>query len=267
MSGDEAKQDQDPTSKTQEVDAALMKFRADAPMKAPDEIKHAVRVFKRSDIRKMVMDLLERYKGMTEAKLIEKIEELERLVAAEREKVELEYRDRLHELEKRLAVEQGKVGDLEARLAAAQAEIDRLNQELEALRKALSSEDLRSRAELERLVAELQAKIFELEMGLDYFDLEEAPDPERARPALEEAGKRLESMPSVGTAAAVRDRLAKLTAELKTAQEKFDLLKEKMDEGKGTIGVVVDLVKAVKDGESAGEQARQVAESLQAGRS
>ncbi len=264
---EEAKQDQDPTSKSQEVDAALLKFRAEAPMKAPDEIKHAVRVFKKSDIRKMVMARLEGYKGRTEAKLIEKIEELERLVAAEREKVELEYRDRIHELEKRLAIEQGKVGDLEARLAAAQAEIDRLSQELAALQKALSSDEARKRADLEKLVAELQAKIFELEMGLDYFDLEEAPDPERARPALEEAGKRIESMPSVGTAAAVRDRLARLTAELKTAHEKFDLLREKMHEGKGTIGVVVDMVKAVKDGESAGEQARRVVEALDARRS
>jgi DNA repair exonuclease SbcCD ATPase subunit len=186
------------------------------------------------DLRKEFNDLIAQMK-------IDHENELNRL----RESAAEGVRDRLAQLEKELEIERGRAADLDARLAAALAEIERLNLELAALKKALDSAELRSRAELLKIIAELEAKIHELELGLDYFDLEEEIDTAAFTARVEAVLPRLQGSDALATAA------RKALADALDAGKKFDALRQMMNENKASIGVVVDMVKMVKDAQSA----------------
>jgi chromosome segregation ATPase len=186
------------------------------------------------DLRKEFNDLIAQMKSDHEA-------ELNRI----RESAAAEMRDRLIQLEKELEMERGRAADLEAKLAAALAEIERLNMELAALRKSLNTQDARTRAELMKLIAELEARIVELELGLDYFDLEEEID----APALQ---ARVDAvLPRLGGSAPFEDAVKKSLADALGAAKKFEALQKTMYENKASIAVVVDMVKAVKDAQGA----------------
>jgi chromosome segregation ATPase len=278
-----------PPEKAEDVDHAIHDLKAQGRIIAPGENARPIRVLDKGMLKQMVLELLQKYGNMGEAKLIERIHELEGAAARERERLEAEaeerfqrmeaelrerikelerqmvevrekareeFRARIEELEKMLLVERGRAGDLEAKLAEALAEIDRLSAELAAVQKSITSTEGKTKAELERLVAELQAKILELEMGLDYFTLEEEIDPARMASAVEEAGGRS------GDRSDVKDRLAWLSERARVAHETFGLLQQKMHDGKGTVGVVVDMVKQLKSEVSAEDQARRISEVL-----
>lgn len=186
------------------------------------------------DLRKEYNDLIARLKAEQEAEL-EKI----------REKAAAEARERLIELEKLVAVERGRAEDLEARLAAALAEIERLQQELAALQKELSGADARTKADLLKLIAQLEARILELELGLDYFDLEEEFDFAAHQQRCDALAQATEGRDALHREAVTAG------ADGQAAAKKVEHLMKLMHENKAGIGVVVDLVKAIKQAEAA----------------
>lgn len=246
-----------------DADSLIRGLKERGRMIDPAKHTHPIRVIPKGALKEMVLDLLRRHGGAPSAELLQKIAMLEmelakarEELAQAREKAGEEAKLKILELEKQVQIEQGHAADLEARLAAAQAEIDRLAAELAVLQKSLSA-DAKSRVELEKLVLELQARILELELALDYFDLEEEPDPGLVRGAIEDASNR-----AAGRSPALKERLSEISRRAQVAQESFRLLREKMDEGKAGVGVVVDLVKCLKDGASAEQQARRISEAL-----
>lgn len=217
-----------------DVDQAMRDLREKGHVKAPGEIGHQVRVIKRSDLRAMMEELVRRYGGMANAELIEKIGLMERELITVRAEAEAREKGLREDMERRLQAGGGMAEELERRLAALTAENERLSAELGAAMRALTSADAKRCLELEKRVLELQARILELEMGLDYFGLEQEPEATRLREALEGAGRR---SGAAGTEVGARARAAEASVALLQAQ---------MYEGKGTVGVVVELAKALE---------------------
>ena len=62
----------------------------------------------------------------------------------------------------------------------------------------------------------------------------------------------------------LQKKIDQLTERLTSAHDNYDALKEKMFVGKGSISVVVDMIKAVKESESVEEQARDISQSMDA---
>ncbi len=187
------------------------------------------------DLRKEFNDLIAQMKADHDA-------EIQRI----RDAAAGEMRDRLIQLEKELEIERGRAQDLEAKLLAALAEIERLQTELAALRASLNTQDARSRAELLKIIAELEARIVELELGLDYFDLEEEID----APALQ---ARVDAvLPRLGGSTPMEDAVKRALSDSLGAAKKFEVLQKLMFENKAGVGIVVDMIKAVKDAQSAG---------------
>jgi chromosome segregation ATPase len=186
-------------------------------------------------VREFVLKLIDELAGKTCAEHIKEIHGLREDLAEAEEAARKGEADR------------ARAADLEARLAAAEAREDALRLELEGLRKQLSGEDARTKEELRKLILGLEARVFELEMTLDYFDLETEVQAAATASRAEGVLGRLEAEARRPLAASVRAAVGDAEA----AAKRFDALRGVMEDGKGSIGVVVDLVKAGKDFDSA----------------
>ena len=178
-------------------------------------------------------------------------------IAQIRETAAAEVRERLVELERLVEQLRAQNADLEARLAALQAEYDKTATELAVAKKALDSADKRTKAELLKQIADLQARIMELEMALAYFSLEEEFDTNKF---TADAGALADRLQAAGgdrelvAASRVKDLQTQGLAE----HLKFEALLQKMHEQKASVGVVVDLAKILKKCETAAARAKEV---------
>ncbi len=184
--------------------------------------------------------------------------EHEAALAAAREAALAEVRERIVELERLLETERARTGELEARIAALEAELDKVRSELAIARKAIDTDDKRTREQLMKRIAELEARVFELEMALDYFSLEEEFDFDRFTAEAEALAGRLQGAAGE-EALRIYSRAKEIQAAGTADHAKFQALLAKMYEQKGSIGVVVDLAKLLKRCEAAAARSGDVA--------
>ncbi len=263
---------------TPEVDSSgnvMARLQEKMRIRAPEEIKKPMKSISFRDLEGIIQDLIRKYGGMERADLLQRIavlelklaqagDKAERLVAAERAKMDQRVAEKVIEWEKKCSIAEGLVEDLEAKLLAAEQTMERLERELAAARAALTTEEQRSREELERRIAELEARMVELEMGLDYYDLEKEIDAPAVREQVSGAKLKVDGRAETVAQVNLKKKIDQLTERLTTAHDTYDALKEQMYSGKGSIGVVVDMIKAVKESESVEEQARDISQSMDA---
>ena len=166
---------------------------------------------------------------------------------------ESETAGRRDEIEKELASLRLSSADKEAKLRNALAALDRLNVELsmlQELKRQLVGSSQLSRVELEKKIALLKARQIELECEVEWFGLEEEPDPEAvARDAEELAGKLATRNDAFHESLAFAMR--RVAVDALAAAAKFKALRTEMHIGNGSIDVVVDMVRHLKDLEAA----------------
>ena len=253
----------------------MAKLHEKMKVRAPEEIKKPMKAISFRDLEGIIQDLIKKYGGMERADLLQRIavlelklaqamEKAQKMVEAERAKMDQRVAEKVVEWEKKCAIAEGMVQDLEEKLLAAEKRIEQLERELAAARAALSTEEQKSREELERRIAELEARMVELEMGLDYYDLEKEIDAPAVREQVSGAKRRVDGRSETVAQLTLQKKIEQLSERLQVAHETYDALKEKMYSGKGSIGVVVDMIKAVKESESVEEQARDISQSMEA---
>jgi chromosome segregation ATPase len=181
-----------------------------------------------------------------EARAAQARAEREAALQQAREAAAEDVRNRLAELLRQAEIERGAAQDAAERLKRAQEELEGLRKEIAGLRKLLDNPDARAKAVLLQRIAELEARVRELEIGLDFFDLEDEPDDAALQKRAEAIRKPLESK-SPALAGAVGASAAAAAASAK----KFAALREQMHQGKASIGVVVDAVREAQDFEAA----------------
>ena len=102
----------------------------------------------------------------------------------------------------------------------------------------------------------------ELEMGLDYYDLEKEIDAPAVREQVSSAKLKVDGRAETVAQMTLQKKIEELSERRTIAHETYDALKEKRYSGKGSIGVVVEMIKAVKESESVEEQARNISQSM-----
>jgi hypothetical protein len=253
----------------------MAKLHEKMKVRAPEEIKKPMKAISFRDLEDIIHDLIQKYGGMERADLLQRIavlelklaqgmEKAQKMVDAERAKIDQRVAEKVVEWEKKCAIAEGMVQDLEEKLLAAEKRIEQLERELAAARAALTTEEQKSREELERRISELEARMVELEMGLDYYDLEKEIDAPAVREQVSGAKRHVDGRSETVAQMNLQKKIEQLSERLQTAHETYDALKEKMYSGKGSIGVVVDMIKAVKESESVEEQARDISQSMEA---
>jgi len=253
----------------------MAKLHEKMKVRAPEEIKKPMKAISFRDLEGIIQELIQKYGGMERADLLQRIavlelklaqgmEKAQKMVEAERAKIDQRVAEKVVEWEKKCAIAEGMIQDLEEKLLAAEKRIEQLERELAAARAALTTEEQKSREELERRIAELEARMVELEMGLDYYDLEKEIDAPAVREQVSGAKRRVDGRSETVAQMNLQKKIEQLSERLQTAHETYDVLKEQMYSGKGSIGVVVDMIKAVKESESVDEQARDISQSMEA---
>lgn len=166
-----------------------------------------------------------------------------------RDESEAEFNKRKNEIEVELFRLRARNPQLESELARAQSDLERLNVELamfQELQRQLGSGKGKTKAELEKIVADLRSRIQELEAELGYFTLEEEHEAEAFAQKAEQTSERLLAKADARSEAiAVGARQAALDA--RAAAAKFDALRDEMHQNHGSIANIVEMVKLLKE--------------------
>jgi hypothetical protein len=259
----------------QATDNVMSRLQEKMRIRAPEEIKKPMKSISFRDLENIILDLIRKYGGMERADLLQRIavlelklaqvgEKAQKMIEMERAKLDQRVAEKVIEWEKKCAVAEGLVADLEEKMLEAEKALESLERDLAAARAALTTDEQRTREILERRIAELEVRMVELEMGLDYFDLEEEIDAPAVREQVSGAKRKVDGRAETVAQIHLQKKIEQLTERLTSAHDNYDALKEKMFAGKGSISVVVDMIKAVKESESVEEQARDISQSMDA---
>ncbi len=259
----------------QSTDNVMSRLQEKMRIRAPEEIKKPMKSISFRDLENIILDLIRKYGGMERADLLQRIavlelklaqvgEKAQKMIEMERAKLDQRVAEKVIEWEKKCAVAEGLVADLEEKMLEAEKALESLERDLAAARAALTTDEQRTREILERRIAELEVRMVELEMGLDYFDLEKEIDAPAVREQVSGAKRKVDGRAETVAQIHLQKKIEQLTERLTSAHDNYDALKEKMFVGKGSISVVVDMIKAVKESESVEEQARDISQSMDA---